>query len=284
MATRSGQRRGGPVRSGQGRGGQGRSDLPGGAPGESWRGLHVQLENFDGPLDLLLFLIRREEVSIYDIPIARITEQFLYYIQDLSTVDFDRAADYLVMAAQLMDIKSRWLLPRPQAPDVEGEETLEDPRAELVRKLELYQQFKAAAETLKRREEEAGRSYGRGWFPEHRQVPAPLTGVDLADLVAAFQEVLQQEWSWREVPREEVPLRERMREINWRLTRHPEGIRFRDLFTGVASRLEVVVTFIAMLELIRMQRAVVVQERPFGEIMIRRNAAAAAAPPLEEGP
>lgn len=244
------------------------------APNPEWRGLPVHLDVFDGPLDLLLFLIRREEVSIYDIPIARITEQYLAYVEALSAVDLDRAAEYLVMAATLLDIKSRMLLPKPPREEPEEEpaarEGEEDPRTELVRQLEEYQRFKEAALDLKRREELALRVYPRGWHPEEPEIPAPLARVTLADLVAAFREILKEEWSWREVPREEIPLREKIREINWRLQRHPEGVRFRDLFTRGGSRLEVVVTFLALLELIRQRRAVAEQAENFGEIVIRR--------------
>lgn len=254
-------------------------------PNPEWRGLPIHLDVFDGPLDLLLFLIRREEVSIYDIPIVRITEQYLAYIEVLSAVDLDRAAEYLVMAATLLEIKARLLLPKPPHPEAADEfaewEGENDPRAELVRQLEEYQRFKDAAQDLKQREEVALKVYARGWHPEAPELPAPLAKVTLADLMAAFQEILKEEWSWREVPREEIPLREKLREINWRLQRHPEGVRFRDLFTRGGTRLEVVVTFLALLELIRQRRAVAEQSQTFGEIVIRR---AMVAPGVAAGP
>jgi segregation and condensation protein A len=232
----------------------------------------VRLENFEGPLDLLLHLIRREEIDIYDIPIARITEQYLEIIRDLSSLDIDRASEFLVMAATLLGIKSRMLLPRP--PRVTEEdlppEEAEDPREELVRQLVAYSQFKEAAAALRERETAMARVYTRGLFVEEPAGPVPLEGLTLSDLVRAFQEVLQEEWNWREVPREEIPLREKIREIIFRLHRHPAGVRFRDLFTRSGSRLEVVVTFLALLELIRQRRVVALQERVFGEIIIRR--------------
>lgn len=248
--------------------------------GPEQRGLTIRLENFEGPLDLLLFLIRRAEVSIYDIPIARITEQYLAYIVDLSALEMDRAAEFLVMAATLLDIKARMLLPQPPPPPEDGldEEGEADPRAELVRQLEAYEKIRAAADVLKQREELEHRVFTRGWQPDAPAGPHPLEGISLADLVEAFREVVAEQWSWREVPREEIPLREKIREINWRLARHPEGVRFRDLFTRVSSRRELVVTFLAVLELIRLRRAVAVQDQPFGDIVIRRAMAPAIGP------
>lgn len=254
------------------------------APNPEWRGLPIHLDVFDGPLDLLLFLIRREEVSIYDIPVVRITEQYLAYIEVLSAVDLDRAADYLVLATTLLEIKAKMLLPR--APAAAAEEAVPwageaDPRAELVRQLEEYQRFKAAAQELRRREEQALQVYPRGWHPEAPDLPAPLARVTLKDLMLAFREILREESAWREVPREEIPLREKIREITWRLQRHPDGLRFRDLFSRGGTRLEVVVTFLALLELMRQRRAVAEQDATFGEIWVRRAPvapSAAAAP------
>lgn len=232
----------------------------------------VHLEKFDGPLDLLLHLIRRDEVNIYDIPIAQITEQYLELIRDLSELDIDRASEFLVMAATLLGIKSRMLLPKP--PKVAAEELPEeegaDPREELVRQLVAYSQFKQVAGQLKEREGHMFRVYPRSLFVEEPEGPAPLHGLSLNDLVKAFREVLKDEWNWREVPREEIPLREKIREINFRLSRSPHGVRFRDLFTRGGSKLEVVVTFLALLELIRQRKAVAVQDELFSEILIRR--------------
>lgn len=243
-----------------------RSDLPLGRP-ESYS---VHLDVFDGPLDLLLHLIRQEDLNIYDIPIARITEQYLALIRDLSDLDIDRASEFLVMAATLLGIKSRMLLPKPPKIAEPEAEAVEDPRAELVRQLVTYSQFKEAAGQLRERETVMAQVYTRGLFVEELDGPRPLEGLSLADLVRAFQEVLREEWNWREVPREEIPLREKIREINFRLSRSPSGIAFKDLFTRGGSRLEIVVTFLALLEIIRQRRAVAVQDRLFGEIMIRR--------------
>lgn len=233
----------------------------------------VHLKNFEGPLDLLLHLIRREEMNIYDIPIARITEQYLEIIKDVAAVDIDRASEFLVMAATLLGIKSRMLLPKPPKVMVEEDSAAgeaDDPRAELIRQLVAYSQFKQAAGDLRELETTMSRVYTRSLFVEEPEGPAPLEGLSLQDLVKAFEEVLHEEWTWREVPREEIPLREKIREINFRISRSPSGLRFRDLFTRGGSRLEIVVTFLALLELIRQRRAVAVQEGTFGEILIRR--------------
>ena len=233
----------------------------------------VVLENFEGPLDLLLHLIKREEMNIYDIPIARITEQYLAAIRELVDVNIDRASEFLVMAATLLGIKSRMLLPKPPKAAVEEDPTLEegeDPREALVRQLVAYSKFKEVAGELRDREQEMFKVHVRGHFVEQPSGPRPLEGISLVDLVKAFQEVLKEEWNWREVPREEIPMREKIREINFRLSRHPSGVRFRDLFTRGGSRLEVVVTFLAVLELIRQRKAVAVQEGLFGEIILRR--------------
>lgn len=238
----------------------------------SGRDLTVRLQNFEGPLDLLLYLIRREEVSIYDIPIARITEQYLAYLEDLPALELDRAADFLVMAATLLHIKARMLLPRPPRADPGAEEEAaaeaEDPRAALVRQLEAYQRYKELAAELARLEAEAAHSYPRGWHPPAGRGPAPLAGVGLADLVAAFRRLLERREAWREVPREAVRLGDRLRAIRDALAARPEGVRFEELFPDGASRLEVVVTFLALLELIRQRHVTARQERPFGSILI----------------
>jgi len=232
----------------------------------------VHLLNFEGPLDLLLHLIRREEMNIYDIPIAKITEKYLEEIRDLAAVDIDRASEFLVMAATLLGIKSRMLLPKPPKLLVaeENEETENDPRAELIRQLVAYSHFKEVAGGLKEREDEMSRIYTRGLFAEEPEGPAPLQGLTLKDLVKAFEDVLKDEWNWREVPREEIPLREKIREISFRLARQPDGIRFQDLFTRGGGRLEIVVTFLALLELMRRRQAIAVQSGIFGEILIRK--------------
>jgi segregation and condensation protein A len=234
----------------------------------------VHLHNFDGPLDLLLFLIRQQELDIYDIPIAEVTAQYLEYLADLESVNLDLASDFLVMAATLLEIKAKMLLPKPpKAAEPVVEEAGPDPRAELVERLLEYSRFKEAAGFLREMETEQGARYFRPLAePGDRRDEAPLLeGVTLQDLTEALRELLQEaEENWREVPRQEIPLREKIREISWRLTRARDGITFRELVSRGLSRLEVVVTFLALLELIRTRRVLVSQDRVFGEILIRR--------------
>lgn len=236
----------------------------------------VHLENFEGPLDLLLHLIRREEMNIYDIPIARITEQYLQVVADLSDVDLDRASEFLVMAATLLTIKARMLLPKPpkRQPEEEfvddgaGEEL--DPRAELIRQLVTYSQYKEIAAELREKEQEMFRHWSRQVFLEEPPGPPPLRGLSLTDLMKAFEAVLQEEWNWREVPKEEIPLREKLREIQFLVGRSPGGLRFAQLFTRGGSRLEVIVTFLALLQLIHQRKVMAMQSEQFGEIWLRK--------------
>lgn len=238
----------------------------------------IHLENFDGPLDLLLHLIRREEMNIYDIPIARITEQYLAVVADLSEVDIDRASEFLVMAATLLTIKARMLLPKPPKRQPEEEIVDEgapmeeelDPRAELIRQLVTYSQYKEIAGELRAKEQEMFHHWTRQVFLEEPPGPPPLRGLTLTDLMKAFEAVLQEEWNWREVPKEEIPLREKLREIQFLVGRSPGGVRFHQLFTRGGSRLEVIVTFLALLQLIHQRKIMATQSEQFGEIWLRK--------------
>lgn len=237
----------------------------------------IHLENFEGPLDLLLHLIRREEMNIYDIPIARITEQYLSVVNDLAAIDIDRASEFLVMAATLLAIKARMLLPKPPKRQPE-EENVEDgapdaeldPRAELIRQLVTYSQYKDIAAELRVKEQEMFHHWTRQVFLEEPPGPPPLRGLSLADLMKAFEAVLQEEWNWREVPKEEIPLREKLREIQFLVGRSAGGVRFHQLFTRGGSRLEVIVTFLALLQLIHQRKIMAAQSEQFGEIWLRK--------------
>lgn len=234
----------------------------------------VHLHNFDGPLDLLLFLIKQRELDIYDIPIAEVTAQYLEYLADIETVDLDLASDFLVMAATLLEIKAKMLLPKPpKAVEPVEEEAGPDPRAELVERLLEYSRFKGASGFLRDLEAEQGARFFRPAVEpgERKDEALLLKGVTLQDLMEAFRELLrEEEENWQEVPRQEIPLREKIREINWRLIRARDGITFRELVSRGISRLEVVVTFLALLELIRTRRVLVSQDSVFGDILIRR--------------
>lgn len=230
----------------------------------------VHLTNFEGPLDLLLHLIKREELSIYDIPIARITEQYLAIIADLAGVDIDRAGEFLVMAATLLGIKSRMLLPKPKPlPDEEIPELLEDPREELVRQLESYSLMQDAVMALRDMESAQGQRFYRAMFPEAPVGPAPLAPLEVNLLAKAMAKILKAAVEWREVPREEIPLATKLTDIHQLLKEQPGGVRFSDCINRTGSRLEVVVTFLALLELLRRRRVIVEQGGLFDEIWVR---------------
>jgi segregation and condensation protein A len=234
----------------------------------------VKLEHFDGPLDLLLHLIRKNEVNIYDIPIALITQQYLDTIHLLQELNLDIAGDYLVMAATLIHIKSRMLLPRPEtAAAVEGEEP--DPRDELVRRLLEHQKYKAAAGLLHEREQVRAAQWQR---PDERV--AEITGadiepeleVDLFSLLAAFQAVVQRarQRPGVVIPPEQLSIETRIDQLLERLS-ETEACGFEDLFADAHDRSSLVVTFLALLEMIRLKLVRVFQAGSFGPIRVYKR-------------
>lgn len=232
--------------------------------------LEVILEAFEGPLDLLLYLIRRQNLDILDIPIAAITKQYIGYIEMMRELRFELAAEYLVMAAILAEIKSRLLLPRP--PLVEGEE--EDPRAELVRRLQEYERFKKAAldlDALPRMERDT--CTVSAFVPE-RKVHVVAPEVELRELLLAFRDVLNRAdlYVSHQVRREPLSVRQRMTEV---LDALSDGIfrEFGTLLTSTEGRLGVVVCFLAMLELAKAGLVEIIQERPLAPIYVRSLAA-----------
>jgi len=241
--------------------------------------LEVFLEAFEGPLDLLLYLIKRQNLDILDIPIAEITRQYMDYIGLMKDMRLELAAEYLVMAAMLAEIKSRMLLPR--AVEEEGEE--EDPRAELVRRLQEYERFKQAAEDI-----DALPQVGRDVFSTsahvgERRAARPTPSVDLREVLLAFKDVLTRAemFSHHHVQREPLSVRERMSIILSRL--EPERfIEFTTLFTVEEGRMGVVVTFLAMLELIKESLVELIQAEPFGAIHVKAATASTALAEVEE--
>ena len=241
-------------------------------------GYEVHLDQFEGPLDLLLYLIREEKVDVTDIPIARITEQYLESIRDLDELDLERAGEYLLMAATLMRIKAKMLIPKD--PDEEEEEE-EDPRAELVRRLLEYQEFKRVAEVLGRREEEWRSIFGRA------ASPLPDDGTDepeeldhsLIDLFRAFKTILDRLETEQplEMEAEEYAVDEQMAFIRFECARREEGVAFSALFFEVRSRQYVITTFLALLEMIRESEVQISQVDRFGEIWITKRTEAAPA-------
>ncbi len=229
--------------------------------------LQVFLEAFEGPLDLLLYLIRRQNLDLLDIPVAEITRQYMEYVDLMRELRLELAAEYLVMAATLAELKSRILLPRP--PTEEDEEA--DPRAELVRRLQEYEQFKRAASDL-----EALPRIGRELFalriaPPRDERPPPKPKVALGDLLAALREVLEraQLQEHHQIQREGLSVRERMTHVLDRVSGAKDGVAFTSLFTVDEGRRGVVVTFLALLELLKLGLLDLVQPDPFGVLWVR---------------
>ncbi|HQU15360.1 MAG TPA: ScpA family protein [Gammaproteobacteria bacterium] len=227
--------------------------------------LEVFLEAFEGPLDLLLYLIRRQNVDILDIPIAEITHQYVHYVELMKELRLELAAEYLVMAAILAEIKSRLLLPRPVETDDE-----DDPRAELVRRLQEYERFKQAAADL-----EILPRVGREIHPVRAEMPPvavarPVPKVTLQELLLAFREVLSRAemFTHHHVQREPLSVRERMSQVLASL-QNREFVEFTRLFQAEEGRMGVVVTLLAVLELIRESLLELVQAEPFSPIHVK---------------
>jgi len=242
----------------------------------------VKLDSFEGPLDLLLHLIRKHEVNIYDIPIALITEQYLGYLELMQEMNLDVAGEFLVMAATLIHIKSRMLLPRPD-PSQEDAGPEEDPREALVRRLLEHQKYKAAAELLHDRETLRGAQFGR---PDTSVARAtgdayePELEVDLFTLMSAFRSVLERA-SRRPpmvLPPDQISIEDRIHQLLGRLS-ETEACGFEDLFDdGDGTRSFMIVTFLALLEMIRLKLIRVFQTGGFGPIRVYKRARPSDAP------
>jgi segregation and condensation protein A len=239
----------------------------------------VRLENFEGPLDLLLHLIKTSEVNIYDIPIALITQQYIDYLELMQELNLDVAGEFLVMAATLIHIKSRMLLPRP---DPAQEDPEEDPREALVRRLLEHQKFKAAAELLHERETLRSAQWTR---PDGRvaeiagEPPEPEIEVDLFSLISAFRAVVERAKQRPKLylPGEQLPIEDRIEQLLARLS-ETEACGFEDLFADVQTRAGLIVTFLALLEMIRLKLVRVFQSGALGPIRVYRRARPADAP------
>jgi segregation and condensation protein A len=227
--------------------------------------LKITLGDFEGPLDLLLYLIRHEQVNIYDIPIARITDEYLRYLNLMQELDLTVAGDFLVMAAQLIELKSRMLLPRD--PLAEEEELL-DPRAELVNRLLEHEKFKAAAQMLWSRATVEQAVFTRAEIETDTNNPEVVVG--LFDLLRVFQEILarQEEEILLEIEREEVTMAEMIDRLR-NMVRSAGELNLIKFFERAKSRRELVVAFLSVLELVRMSEISLVQSETFGEIMAR---------------
>jgi len=233
----------------------------------------VTLDGFTGPLDLLIHLIKRNEVNIYDIPVALITAQYLEYLEIIKELNLDVAGDFLVMAATLIHIKSRMLLPRP---DPSQEDPEEDPRDALVHRLLEYQRFKAAAGLLHEREEWRSAQWQR---PDDRvaslagEDAEPEVEVDLFSLMAAFKAVLDRvkQRPTVRIPGAQLSIEARIQQLLARLS-ETEACGFEDLFEDASTRQDLIVTFLALLEMIRTRLVKVFQAGMFGAIRVYRRA------------
>jgi len=228
--------------------------------------LEVILEAFEGPLDLLLYLIRRQNLDILDIDVAEITKQYMGYIELMASIQLELAAEYLVMAAMLAEIKSRMLLPRQQS----EEEDEEDPRAELIKRLQEYERFKQAAEDIDELPR-MGRDIHRATAEApDRDQQRPHPEVDMRELVAALADVLKRSemFESHQIEMEKLSTRERMSQVMENL-RDNQFVPFVALFTLEEGRLGVVVTFLAVMELIKESLVEIVQSESFGPIHVK---------------
>ena len=231
----------------------------------------VKFEVFEGPLDLLLYLIKKEEVEIYEVNLTQLATQFIQYIELMRLLDLELAGEFLVMASTLMYIKSRELLPIDQQVAPEGEEEGDDPRWELIRQLVEYKKFKDAAAQLQALEARQENSYPRlPVKPQFDSPPALKSGVSLFDLLNAVNAVLKRlapHEDLRDIFEDKWTVSQKIESLLQAL-REQMSLKFSQLFASATSRSEVVVTFLALLELIRLKQVIATQPEPFGEIEI----------------
>ena len=233
----------------------------------------VKLPLFEGPLDLLLYLVKKDHLNIYDIPIAKVTEQYLEYLNLMQLLDVNVAGEFLVMAATLMQIKSRMLLPAEVVPEEQVE--TEDPRAELVRRLLEYEKFKEIAQTLREREASQQEVFKRPKI-ENKQELAGSAEVyfeaSIFDLIHAFSQALKDvpKEVFYQVIKDEFTIEEKVHQILHQLL-VSSSVRLSELFASAKGKLEIIVSFLAILELIRMKEVIARQKEHFGEIEICRN-------------
>ncbi len=243
--------------------------------------IKIKLQSFEGPLDLLVHLIKKHQINVYDIPISLVTKQYLEYLDLLQELNLDVASEFLVMAATLIHIKSKMLLPRPEtAAGDPGEE--EDPRDALVRRLLEHEQFKAAAGMLHEKETLRSAQWGR---PDARIEELagddyePEIEVDLFSLLSAFKQVLERarERPAIALPAEQISIEARIEQLLGRLS-ETDACGFEDLFDDIATRTDMIVTFLAMLEMIRLKLVRVFQTGGRGAIRIYKRARPSDAP------
>jgi len=229
--------------------------------------MKIRLDIFEGPLDLLIYLIKKDHPNIYDIPIVKVIDQYLQYLELMKLLDINIASEYLVMAANLINIKSKMLLPREEV-----EEPLEeDPREELMRRLLEYEKFKEAAEFLKGKEVERHRYFRRPSSGES-ELSEVYIEASIFDLISAFKTALKDipKDIFFEVVKDEFTVEEKIHDL-LHLLLVKGKVSLTDLFSSAKNKLETVVTFLAILELIKMKEIAAVQEELFGPILITRG-------------
>ncbi len=232
---------------------------------------NVRLEMYEGPLDLLLDLIRKQEIDIHNIPIAKITGQYLEYLHQLEQLDIDVSSDFIYMAATLIYIKSKMLLP----PDpLAGPEEQLDPRMELVHRLLEHEKFKNAAQMLYQRQQIEDHVWSRPdrTLYEGEEAEGELV-VSLVDLVKVFQQVLERrrEFAKIELSHEQFTVAQMMEQLRKALVASDDGVRLVGFFEACPSRHAMIVAFLAVLELVRLQAVLLVQDQMFGEILLRKH-------------
>ncbi len=234
---------------------------------ESSDELQIKLGQFAGPLDLLLYLIRQEQANIFDIPIATITDEYVKYIRLMKKLDIAVAADFLVMAAQLIEIKSRMLLPRD--PNVDEDEEIEDPRKELVDRLLEYEKFKSAAQMLYERSTIERAVFQRGKI-ESDENNAEISAT-VFDLITVFQKIVvrQKDEIQMEIAREEVSLSDMIKMLRKRIFEENE-LSLLAFFEEMHNRRELVTAFVAVLEIVRTESVKLVQKATFDDIILRK--------------
>lgn len=235
----------------------------------------IKLPIFEGPLDLLLHLIRENRIDIYDIPIARVTDQYLEYLSLMEALDLEIAGEFIVMAATLIEIKSKMLLPPSPMDEEEAEEGV-DPRAELVERLIEYQKYKEAASMFREWEEDRRKQFVRGAceYDTGYELPIMLDDVSSVDLLSALRRMLAEVGEGEEevtsIQRRKITVRMKMSEIWRKIKDREKGVLFEELFDA-PTRYEIVMTFLAVLELLRLRRIKVRQRKAFGSIEIHRH-------------
>jgi len=242
--------------------------------------LKLKLQSFEGPLDLLLHLIDKDEIEITDIPISHITDQYLAYLETMQVLNLEIASEFLVMASQLVAMKSGLLLPRPielDIPLIDYDEDQIDPRQALMERLIEYRKFKQLAETFKEREEQRSQVYTKppenlASYVTDAVQPNPVEGVSLFDLLDAFRKALmkaQPDEYVADVHRDEISVEGRMHEILDRMVFSGGQLRFSELLSSYRRRSEIIVTFLAVLELMKAKRIECHQDALFDDIVIQ---------------